>query len=324
MFFSIIVPVYNVEKYLNECIDSILSQSFTDFELILVDDGSNDLSGKICDDYAQKDNRITVIHKINGGLSDARNEGTKIAKGQYVVYIDSDDYISTCDFLKDLFEKSEDNPDIICYKFKKFFEDSKTFSTCAYAFPDIQKYQTLSQKINYLVENDAFYCSAWSKAVKLSLLKENTIEFEKGLLGEDQEWYYHVLLNATSIDGIDKDYIIYRQRANSITSSWKIKNLTDCIYIIDKWQKELQQSKKISLEYKEALLCSIAKLYCNLLIAYSSFDDKNKKVHFKKLKSLSFLLKYNLNPRVLYFNKLYKIVGFNLTMLILKIVCKVR
>ena len=90
---SVIVPVYNVENYLPRCVDSILSQSFTDFELILVDDGSPDNSGKICDEYAEKDNRVRVFHKPNGGVSSARNLGLDNALGEFVTFIDSDDYV---------------------------------------------------------------------------------------------------------------------------------------------------------------------------------------------------------------------------------------
>ena len=91
---SIIVPVYQVEKYIRQCIDSILAQTFTDFELILVDDGSKDNSGKICDEYAEKDKRIRVIHKENDGLSGARNKGLDNASGNYFMFVDGDDYIS--------------------------------------------------------------------------------------------------------------------------------------------------------------------------------------------------------------------------------------
>ena len=90
---SVIVPVYNVEKYLSRCVDSILNQTFTDFECILVDDGSPDNCGKICDEYAKKDKRVKVIHKQNGGLSDARNTGLDIAGGEYIYFLDSDDYV---------------------------------------------------------------------------------------------------------------------------------------------------------------------------------------------------------------------------------------
>lgn len=105
---SIIVPVYKVEKYLHRCIDSILSQSFTDFELILVDDGSPDNCGKICDEYAQKDSRVRVFHKPNGGVSSARNLGLDKAQGKWVTFIDSDDYVES-DYLQELYKSQTDN-----------------------------------------------------------------------------------------------------------------------------------------------------------------------------------------------------------------------
>lgn len=323
MFFSVIVPVYNVEKYLKECVDSILSQTFKDFELILVNDGSKDSSPAICDEYAEKDSRVKVIHKENGGLSDARNVGTKSAEGKYVIYIDSDDYVRENDFLQSIYDKAKNGTEIICYKFSKYFENTNTFGSCQFKFPELNETDTLAEKINKIVKSDAFYCSAWSKSIKLSLLKENNIEFEKGLLGEDQEWYYHVLLVAQSIDGIDKDYIVYRQRANSITSSWKIKNLKDCIYLIEKWNKGIAEAN-ISDEYKNALYNSLAKLYCNLLIGYTNFDNAEKKHYLHQIKALSHLLKYNANPRTATFSKINNLVGFKLMMLSLSILCKVR
>ena len=105
---SIIVPIYNVEKYIHKCIDSILSQTFTDFELILVDDGSPDKCGEICEQYALKDNRIKVVHKENGGLSDARNAGIDVASGKYIYFIDSDDWISPNSIIS-LLNFAEDN-----------------------------------------------------------------------------------------------------------------------------------------------------------------------------------------------------------------------
>lgn len=95
MLISIIVPIYNVELYLEKCIESIINQTYKNLEIILVDDGSTDSCGKICDEYAKKDNRIKVIHKINGGLSDARNKGMEIAKGKYIGFVDGDDYVAS-------------------------------------------------------------------------------------------------------------------------------------------------------------------------------------------------------------------------------------
>lgn len=323
MFFSIIIPVYNVEKYLCQCVDSILAQSFKDFELILVDDGAKDSSGKICDQYAERDERIRVIHKPNGGAADSRNVGTQGAQGEYVIYIDSDDYLDRDTFLEEVYQKAKNGTDIICYKFKKYFENSGEFGNCSFKIPDLEKCDTMADKLKALVSNDAFYCSPWSKAIKNSLLKENGIEFEKGLLGEDQDWYYRVILSAKSIDGIDEDYIVYRQTANSTSRSWKIKNLTDCLGIIQKWAGKMQASN-LDDEFKYAIFASLAKLYCNLLIGYTNFKNNEKKAYYKELKELSYLLKYDLNPRTRTFNKIKRLCGFRLMMISLKVLCKVR
>ena len=106
MKISVIVPVYNVEKYLPRCIDSILAQSFTDFELILVDDGSKDSSGKICEAYVTKDDRVKVLHKENGGASTARNAGIEIARGTWICFIDSDDYVLP-NYLQGMYERTK-------------------------------------------------------------------------------------------------------------------------------------------------------------------------------------------------------------------------
>lgn len=324
MFFSIIAPVYNVEKFLSQCIDSILGQTFEDFELILSDDGSTDNSPSICDEYAEKDKRIRVIHKPNGGSSDARNVGERSATGKYIIYVDSDDYYADDHFLEKVYQKAVDtDADVICYKFKKYFEDKNILSDCTFSCPDFDKMPSLAKRIEYLVKRDAFYCAAWAKAYKRSIAADNGIEFQKGLLGEDQDWYYNLLLNVSSVEFLDEAFLVYRQRSNSVTSSWKIKNLTDCIYIIEKWSSKINQSN-LTADYKNALLGSLAKLYCNMLIAYTRLSDKNKKDYYPQIKKLSYLLEYNINPRVNKFYGLYKMCGFGLLMFALRVICKIK
>ena len=122
---SVIVPIYNVEKYLQKCVDSIINQTYKNLEIILVDDGSPDNCPKMCDDYAEKDSRIKVVHKENGGLSDARNVGMEVATGEYVSFIDSDDYISL-DFYETLLETIVDNDsDVVECGVVKFYENEK-------------------------------------------------------------------------------------------------------------------------------------------------------------------------------------------------------
>lgn len=320
---SIVIPVYNVEKYLDECVQSVLAQSYENFELILVNDGSKDGSGAICDKYAQMDPRVQAIHKANGGMSDARNVGTQQAKGQYIVYIDSDDYFCDKGFLKKINEKANCGYDVICYKFKKYFEAQKTFGECTFSCPDIDKIDSLAGRMKEIVSRDAFYCSAWSKAIRLDIIKENGIQFEKGLLAEDQEWYYHVLMKVRSITYIDEAVLVYRQRSKSVTSTFGVRNLIDCIDVVNRWYKRIGQ-ENIDEEYKAALLSSVAKLYCNFLIAYAGLDGSEKKQHLAKIRQMQGLLKHRLNPRTNAFYKLYRVAGFDGLMLALTIVCRLR
>jgi glycosyltransferase involved in cell wall biosynthesis len=140
--FSIIVPIYNVEKYLCICVDSILMQTYTNFELILVDDGSPDNCGLICDEYVQKDSRVKVIHKSNGGLVSARKAGAKIATGDYVVCVDSDDWISKDHLLKISEVIHKENPEIVCFSYYETDAQSETRKKIPYREGMYTKNQT--------------------------------------------------------------------------------------------------------------------------------------------------------------------------------------
>ena len=190
MKFSIILPIYNVEAYLRDCVDSILQQTFTDYELILVDDGSKDGSPAICDEYAKKDNRIKVVHQQNAGQSAARNKGLSIAAGDYVVFIDSDDFVTSKDFLKELAEKSKDGADVIFYKYRLFLDKSKTLCDCRFSYQSAIGAPTLADKLQKLVEADAFFGMAWIRAVRRLLLINNNIVFTNAKSAEDTDWNY--------------------------------------------------------------------------------------------------------------------------------------
>lgn len=160
---SIIVPVYKVEEYLPRCIDSILAQTFTDFELILVDDGSPDGCGKICDEYAEKDDRIVVIHKINGGVSSARNEGINSSTGGYIAFVDSDDVIHPKYF--EVLYNIMGDADISYCDYMTFTED--------YHFDNIEKYQVESFKGNDIFSNPKLsFFIVWNKLIKKSILND--------------------------------------------------------------------------------------------------------------------------------------------------------
>lgn len=308
--FSIIIPVFNVEKFLHQCIGSVLSQTYRNFELLLVNDGSTDTSGEICEKFKSKDSRITVIHKSNGGQSDARNVGLKMAVGDYVFFIDSDDYLINNGVFNELSEKLSLHTEVILFKFQKYFDNKKKLTECSFNFPMKITGKTDLEWLKDCNNQDAFYNSAWSKIVRRSLLVDNGIYFEKELLGEDNDWFYSVLLHARKFDYIDKAFIIYRQRDNSTTSSLGFKNLADLIYICEKWIDVLSHNSSYG-ESGEVIYASLAKQYCHAIIAYERLSDRRKVCLKPKLLRLRFLLEYSENKRVKSFRILYRLVGFN-------------
>lgn len=211
---SIIVPCYKVEKYLPECIDSIIKQTYTNIEIILVDDGSPDKCGQICDEYVTKDHRIQVIHKTNGGLSDARNVALDIAKGEYITFVDSDDYIAQ-DYVEYLWHILNQNKADISAMLDKHFIDGKTLTTVIKE----DKVNVISPK-DYLCK--LFYqinvtTGAQAKLYKKELFKN--IRFPKGLLYEDLLTIYKLVNNCSRIAISDHISYFYRERPGSIIGS---------------------------------------------------------------------------------------------------------
>ena len=182
---SIIVPVYQVENYLHKCVDSILAQTFTDFELILVDDGSKDRSGQICDEYAEMDERVKVIHKENSGPSDTRNRGIEQAAGNYFMFVDSDDYIAPT-MVECLYQSIlKENADIAACNFLYSFEDDRNqdFST------NIQWEVVSGAEIFYNRKNDrscGYWTVVWNKLYKSKVFGK--LRFRAGKYYEDELW----------------------------------------------------------------------------------------------------------------------------------------
>ena len=184
MLFSVIVPIYKVEEYLPQCIESVLNQPFKDFELILVDDGSPDNSGNICNEYAKKDNRIHVIHKKNGGLSDARNEGLLIADGEFVWFLDGDDYMaeSAMDNVANMI-RSNPADMITCTYFKLYRNKDTTTAYLPYNYSDINIDR--SEFLYKLYKSNGSYWSACTNIFNNSIIQKYNLKFSKGLIGAE-------------------------------------------------------------------------------------------------------------------------------------------
>lgn len=222
MKLSIIVPVYQVEAHIDECITSILDQTFRDFELILVDDGSLDLCPAICDVYAQKDSRIRVIHQKNQGLSAARNTGLQAARGDYIGFVDSDDFIEASMYEKLLDNLEREKADIsVCGRYK-VWGDKKIQEQKSNVYKVMDSAQALAlMNTNVL---GYFDVAAWDKIYKRSCFKG--IEFPEGKLCEDWFVMYKLFFNARRIVYDSIPLYNYRQRTGSITHGKKVNTMS--------------------------------------------------------------------------------------------------
>jgi len=225
---SVVIPVYKVEKYLDKCMESVTGQTHKNLEIILVDDGSPDACPKMCDEWAKKDGRVKVIHKQNGGLSDARNFGIDAATGKYLTFIDSDDYLDLnfCETL--LNELKNNNADMVIGGVKLVYENP--------ANEKVKNSKTVIDDSVFSVENvnDLIYdkkfphlMTAWAKLYKKELFRE--IRFPVGRLHEDEFVYFQILFNCKKLAVNRKVNYFYLQRGTSIMSNKSEKNLRDIL-----------------------------------------------------------------------------------------------
>lgn len=282
---SVIIPVYNVEEYLRECVDSVLNQTFRDFEIILVDDGSTDSSGDICDEYVEKDERVTVIHQKNGGLSVARNTGLSEANGKYVYFLDSDDYISENALATLLNIAENDNSDIV-------FFDAISFADT----DDFTVNQNYIRKNKYLTDNgyDIFasmvQCKEFHSAVPLlfiskQLLLDSSIKFVPGILYEDMVFTYQIFCSAETVSQCSRALYHRRYRKDSIMTSAKSKKHFDgCIAV---YSHNSEFTKNLTLENTSAAYEFVSRCAFNIFNVYEKLgkaDKKSCKSELKKAK----------------------------------------
>lgn len=224
---SVVLPIYNVESYLKRCLDSVCMQTYTNLDIILVDDGSPDNCGLICDSYAEKDNRIRVIHKQNGGLSDARNAGIDIAKGEYITFIDSDDYVDKTyiEYLVYLIQKFRTR---IAISTHQVVYDTGKVIRCNSGEEYVLTDRDCMERILY---HDTLDISAWGKLYCLALFQQ--VRYPKGKLFEDAGTTYKLILQCDQIACGIKDNYYYMVRSNSIVTSSFCPQKLDMIEVTD-------------------------------------------------------------------------------------------
>lgn len=274
---SIIIPVYKVEPYLRRCLDSIVDQTYTNLEIILVDDGSPDNCPQICDEYAIKDSRIVVIHKENGGLSDARNAGLDICRGEYVSFVDSDDYVHE-KYIETLINMAvNENADIAIGEHKKIYGELQQLKTTT-----ADKFSISSQiALNILFQRkNISFIFSWGKLYKKNLFEE--VKFPQGKFHEDEFTSYIILSKCKKISYINSILYYYQQRKDSIMSSKHPEDL-------------LEAEEKQFTFLKEKAITDLIPIQADLLCwqCLNMYVSANQETFLQKAQSYSVYLKSN-------------------------------
>ena len=289
-FFSIIIPVYNIAPYLRSCLDSVLNQVFIDYECILIDDGSTDESPNICDNYSLKDDRIKVIHKKNGGLSDARNAGILKSSGEYIIFLDGDDILSSNNALLNLNNIiKKTNVNVVFNSILTTFNDSENKSTDQFYGND-DCYNPV-EFYKFIMNNDTVILASWLFIVQREFIIKNNLFFKCGIFHEDELWMPFVICFADRIAINHNPFYSYRKnRDNSIMFELNPKRIMDRQSIIDEL---LVNKEKIPVELQFIIIERCINLW------HSALDDvfflkkqyiNENKIIFKKLRNQKYIL----------------------------------
>lgn len=283
---SIVVPVYKVEKYINQCVDSILNQSFKDFELILVDDGSPDSCPQICDEYSQKDERVKVLHKTNGGLVSAVREGINVSSGDYILFVDSDDWIDS-HTVEVLYNKAiEGEFDIVTCDYVEEHEDrsenirDRIIESGYYTKEEIEKYIYPTLLHSTGIWKPAISGTRWAKLFSSKIIKENTKFYAEDISnGEDWLLTFATLLSCSSLYVFDGFFLYhYRMNPTSITHKYNPD-------LMDDWMSWLKYMQNIAYTKRTF---NFQKQFYELLIiiAYNSIIQERRRVFIDKTKDI--------------------------------------
>ena len=309
---SIIVHVYKVEDYIWECLDSILAQTYQYFELILVDDGSPDNCGRICDDYAKGDNRIKVVHKVNGGISSARNAGLEVAKGEWIMHVDGDDWIEP-DMIESLIEAAQiTGADMVIGDFVKYgpsagYNKLPTWSS--------DKKKSMTNYIAYVMT------TIWGSIAKRSLYADHSLKSPDGIsYCEDFHLIVRLCHFANKIVNVHRPFYHYRYRPTSIMSNMNGKTEADEQWV---YQDTIRFFKEQGVyeDYRKVMSWRVLKSAQELLLDPAGhkrfmelFNDGREFIFScpfvnRKIKMLAWMLTHNLRPAVVVFDRMRSMTG---------------
>ena len=301
---SVIIPVYKVENYIERCIESVISQTYKNLEIILVDDGSPDRCGKICDDFAENDERIKVIHKENGGLSEARNCGIELATGQYLAFVDGDDFIKETMYETLYKNLISSNADISICEYVKYNEKKNKYIQKNYK--NETKIFSRKEAIRKLLLDEEITNHAWNKLYKKKLF-DNT-RYPKNMLMEDFATTYLLFEKANCVVFQDTPQYVYVQREGSILKNMDKRFLGDLEKIEEKRYLYLIHNEKELKKEAEIERASYIKFFYNIVytnninekidtIKYKEYYKFYKKIYKKYSKEL-LKIQHSLNAKI--------------------------
>lgn len=289
--FSIIIPIYNVEKYLTNCLDSVVKQTYSNFECIMINDGSTDNSGKIAKEYVKKDTRFRLFSQENQGLSVARNEGIKRSIGKYLVFLDSDDFIeeNALNILSDYIVFK--NPDIIVSSSKAYYEYNDRIVTRKWVL--LKQWKKGGEILNSISCDKEFVLAAWCIVVNKEFLQKNGLFFYPNLKHEDELWVPKVIIESENIALNDCPFYCNRaDRPGSITQNHNIKKMFDKLFIIDELLKYSNLKDGVD---KQALCRRCAKLLTGIVLGLYNYKmdecfkqlckETQKRIHILKFET---------------------------------------
>ncbi|GAA0754084.1 glycosyltransferase family 2 protein [Psychroflexus lacisalsi] len=315
---SIIVPVYNVEEYVEQSVSSIISQTYENIEVILVNNASTDKSIDICSRLTADDSRVKVVEiENNNGVSHARNYGLRFTTGEYIMYMDSDDYWINENVVSKLMEIFSSNckVDFITFNYTKYFQKDHIFKNELLFNQQALAGRTKYEKIEGLITSGTFPMSCWSKIIKKDFIVNHNISFILGTAGEDMAWFIELIDKCDDFLAVNEFFYCYRrQNGKSLSSGFNESRFNSLFNIT---QVIIEQFKTQETPLQKYVLAYMAYEYSILLGISHNFTGKKRIEILKELNNYRWILKYDLNPKVKKVNKLISLAGFNLSVILL-------
>lgn len=302
---SIIIPAYNVEKYIDKCIKSIEFKR-SDIEIIIIDDGSTDSTLDVIEKCVKGFQNVKVKHIVNGGQARARNIGISEANGEYIMFMDSDDYLSDSSFIERILQLIKRKPDMIIYGYKKYWEGTRLLI-------EKKKLKNEECSLEYLIKTNYFKGCPWDKILKKRIIEKNKMNFPEGILSEDIDWCAQIINNIdmNKIIVLNENPYIYVQHKGSTSKKVKAKHVSDVLSIILKYIPDKKVSNRLLLEY-------FSYEYCMMLgVINSSYCEGVDKEIIKSFYDYKWLLKYSKCRKVKICFYLSKILGVKMISVLL-------